>query len=59
LLSLAATVGTATDCATAGAAAASNQVATIPNALGSYAVNFPCLVGIVVVPGSGQTLAVS
>jgi hypothetical protein len=50
--------GTVNDCATTGAAAAANQVATIPNTVGSYAINVPCVVGIVV-PGSGQTLAVS
>ena len=53
------TPGTVNDCTTTGAAAAANQVATIPNTVGSYAINFPCLAGIVVVPGSGQTLAVS
>jgi hypothetical protein len=32
---------------------------TVPNVVGSYAINFPCFSGIVVVPGSVQTLAVS
>jgi hypothetical protein len=47
------------DCATTGAAAAENQVALVPAAVGTYQINFPCLVGIVVAPGSGQMLAVS
>ena len=51
--------GTANDCATTGAAAAANQLATIPAAVGIISVDWPCLAGIVVVPGSGQTLAVS
>jgi hypothetical protein len=47
------------DCATTGVAAAENQVASVPAAVGTYQIDFPCLVGIVVVPGPGQTLAVS
>lgn len=38
---------------------AANQVASIPNVVGSYLIDFPCAQGIVVVPGTGQTLAVS
>jgi hypothetical protein len=51
--------GTVNDCLTTGAAAAANQVGTLPNAVGPITFNFPCLVGIVVVPGAGQTVAVS
>jgi hypothetical protein len=47
------------DCAAPGAASIENQVASIPGAVGTYQINFPCLVGIAVVPGPGQTLAVS
>lgn len=36
-----------------------NQFYTVPNAVGTYDVNWPCEVGILVVPGTGQTLAVS
>lgn len=52
-------VGTLNDCTTTGAAAASNQVGTTPTALGTVDFNWPMLTGIVVVPGSGQTLAVT
>lgn len=38
---------------------ASNQVASIPNVVGSYLIDFPCAQGICVAPGTGQTLAVS
>jgi hypothetical protein len=51
--------GTLHDCAMTAAADVSNQVASVPAAVGTYQINFPCLVGIVVVPGAGQTLAVS
>lgn len=51
--------GTVNDCATTGAAAAANQFGTTPNAVGTTPFNWPCLSGIVVVPGTGQTLAVS
>ena len=50
--------GTVNDCLTTGAAAAANQIATIPGVLGPLEVNAACLTGIVVVPGTGQTLAV-
>jgi hypothetical protein len=53
------TVGTVNDVATTGAAAAANQFGTIPNTVGTYTFNWPCGTGIVVVPGTGQTLAVS
>lgn len=48
------------DCAsTAATAATANQVAAIPTAPGVYEFGFPCLVGITVVPGTGQTVSVS
>lgn len=50
--------GSVNDVAT-DAPAAANQVAVIPNALETMALNFPCLVGILIVPGAGQTLSVS
>lgn len=40
-------------------AALQNQVAVIPNTVGVYPIEFQCRNGIVVVPGAGQTLAVS
>ena len=36
-----------------------NQVAVIPNAVGVYDIDWPCLKGIVIVPGTGQTLSVA
>lgn len=51
--------GTINDLAANSGVAAANQVYTIPNAAGTYQIGFPCLTGIVVTPGTGQTLAVS
>jgi hypothetical protein len=51
--------GTANDCTTTGAAAAANEIAVIPAAVGPVPLDWPCLAGIVVVPGTGQTIAVS
>jgi hypothetical protein len=53
------TVGTINDCATTAAAASTNQVGVAPNAVGvTPFYSFPCTTGIVVVPGTGQVLAV-
>jgi len=52
-------VGTVNDVLTTGAAAVANQIGTIPNTVGTYTFNWPCAVGIIVVPGTGQTVAVS
>lgn len=51
--------GSANDCATTGAAAAANEIAAIPAAVGVTYLAWPCKVGIVIVPGTGQTLSVS
>lgn len=52
--------GAVYDCAaTADASATANQVAVIPAAVGPVKLEFPCLVGIVVVPGAGQKVSVS
>lgn len=55
--------GTANDCATTGAAAAANQICLIPNTISAAApvltVDWPCNTGIVIVPGTGQTVAVT
>lgn len=53
------TAGTVNDVATTGGAAAANQFGTIPNTVGTYDFDWPCGTGIVVVPGSGQTVAVA
>lgn len=47
------------DVAAHASAAAANKVATIPAAVGVYPLNWPCLLGISVVPGAGQVVAVS
>lgn len=52
-------VGTVNDCATTGAAAAANQIGTLPNTVGTYLFNWPVSLGLVVVPGTGQTVALS
>ena len=51
--------GTANDCTTTAAAAAANQIVTIPASVGQVGIEWPCLAGIVVVPGTGQTLSVA
>ena len=51
--------GTVNDCATTGAAATANEVFVIPETVGVYTLEWPHLVGIVIVPGTGQTIAVS
>jgi hypothetical protein len=51
--------GTVNDVSTAGGAAAGNQIGTIPNQVGVTQFRVPFLTGLVVVPGTGQTVAVS
>ncbi len=53
------TAGTINDCATTGAAAAANAVAAIPNTVGVYYIDWPFATGIVVVPGTGMTVAIN
>lgn len=53
------TAGTVNDVATTGGAAVGNQIGTIPDTVGTYEFAWPCATGIVVVPGTGQVLAVS
>ena len=54
-----ATVGAAYDAATVAGATAPNQIAAIPNVVGSYLIDMPCTAGILIVPGTGQVVAVS
>lgn len=51
--------GSVNDATTVGAAATANEVAVIPNTVGAMRVDFPCLAGIVVTPGAGQTVSVA
>jgi hypothetical protein len=52
-------VGSASDAAAVADVAAGNQIATIPNTVGVFDVDWPCLAGIVVTPGTGQTISVA
>lgn len=51
--------GAVHDCATTGAAAAANKIATIPNTVGVYEFNWPCDTGITYIVGTGQVVAIS
>lgn len=53
------TAGTANDTTTTGGAAASNEIFSIPNTIGVYFLDWPITNGIVIVPGTGQVIAVS
>lgn len=50
--------GSVNDSATIAGAAAANQIFVIPNTVGSYLIDWPCFAGMVVTPGTGQTIAV-
>jgi len=51
--------GSIYDAASTGAAGAANEVAVIPATAGVLNIDFPVSNGIVVSPGTGQTLAIS
>lgn len=53
------TTGAIYDHATTSGVAAANQIYTINDVIGSYQIDIPCAVGIVVVPGTGMTVAIS
>lgn len=53
------TVGLIYDHTTTSGVGAANLVGTIPDVVGTYTFDFPCGVGIVVVPGTGQVVSVS
>ena len=38
---------------------AANQIGAWPNTIGTYTIDMPFLAGLVIAPGSGQTVAVS
>jgi len=52
-------LGAIYDHATTSGVGNSNLIFSIPEAVGTYTVNFPTLSGITVVPGTGMTVAVS
>lgn len=47
------------DTTTTAGASSSNQVFVIPTTVGTYDIDFPHLNGIVVTPGTGQTVALT
>lgn len=51
--------GTINDCTGTAAAVTANEIAVIPETVGPISLNFPCLLGITVVPGTGQQVSVS
>lgn len=51
--------GSLHDAATVAAGVASNQIFAIPATAGVYTINFPATSGIIVKPGTGQTIAIS
>lgn len=51
--------GSVNDTTAVSLAGAANQIASAPTIAGSYAVDMPVNNGIVLVPGTGQTLALS
>ena len=51
--------GTANDVTNTAGVAVANQFGTIPNTVGVYNFEWPCLSGIVIVPGTGQTVSVA
>lgn len=42
-----------------GSVAQTGQIAAIPQTVGTYDISFPCFTAILVVPGTGQLVAVS
>lgn len=53
------TAGSVNDSATIVGAAAANQIGALPNTVGVFTFWFPFFSGLVITPGTGQTLAVS
>ena len=53
------TTGTLNDCTTTGAAAAANQIASVPNVVGVIYLDWPTTAGLVYVPGTGQVAAIN
>lgn len=51
--------GTVNDCLTSGAAVTANEIAVIPETVGPVVLEFPCLTGIFITPGTGQVVSVS
>ena len=51
--------GSVNDSATVGGVATSNQIAVIPNTVGIYNIDMPTFHGLVITPGTGQSVSVS
>jgi hypothetical protein len=52
------TTGTIWDASNTASAVSSRLLATIPSAVGVYVINMPVAYGIVVTPGTGQTVSI-
>lgn len=59
VLTAGSTGGTVSDVATTGGVAAANLIFNVPDTVGVYTLDMPFQTGLVVVPGTGQVLAVS
>lgn len=53
------TAGSIYDASTAAGAVAANLIASIPAVVGVYLIDFPCINGILYVPGTGQVASIS
>lgn len=51
--------GTINDTATVGGIAAGNLIASIPNTVGIYWIDWPCVNGICITPGTSQVLSIT
>jgi hypothetical protein len=51
--------GSAYDAATTAGNVAANLIASIPNTVGTYELEWPCGTGILIDPGTGQVLSVA
>ena len=56
---VAGTAGGLFDAPATGTGTAGKQIAVVPATVGVYELNWPCSSGLVVVPGTSQTIAVS
>lgn len=56
---IAGSAGAAYDTNNVGQTSIGNQVAAWPGVIGTYLIDMPCLQGICIVPGGGQTVAVT
>jgi hypothetical protein len=53
------TTGSIYDTASTSGAVTANEIAVLPNTVGPVSLEFPCLQGITLVPGTGQVISLS